>query len=442
MANYTKINLNKQSDLVLTNAEINNPSGLLRTELDNILFSATTEVNRAKSAESVLQSNIDNLTSNSTDYTDAEVSKEKARAIAAEGSLETKVDADVSTEKARAIAAEGSLETKVNTDVNAEKVRAVAAEGSLETNINTEKSRIDAILSASDADKDSFAEIVTLINEVDTENDNAFGAYVISNNAALSSEKARAIAAEGSLETEIGNEVSSLEGQISQEVSDRESAVQSEKERAVAAEGSLETALSNESSFLQDEISDEVTNRTADVSTEKARAIAAEGSLETKVDGHVSDLETTIKDEEKRAIAAEGSLETKVNADVSTEKARAIAAEGSLETKIGTDIQKLKQNVDDSVERVLDLNFKNMFAQKIGGTTEDKRNYTLDVNPLEASLQVFENGLMLEEVDDYTVVVEDGKVKTVTFNYEVKSDWKIKFYGVPFNASDVDLIEG
>ena len=37
-----------------------------------------------------------------------------------------------------------------------------------------ETGRIDAILEASDADKDSFAEIVTLINSVDTENDQAF----------------------------------------------------------------------------------------------------------------------------------------------------------------------------------------------------------------------------------------------------------------------------
>ena len=36
---------------------------------------------------------------------------------------------------------------------------------------------VSAILAASDADKDSFAEIVTLINSVDTENDTAFGAH-------------------------------------------------------------------------------------------------------------------------------------------------------------------------------------------------------------------------------------------------------------------------
>lgn len=55
----------------------------------------------------------------------------------------------------------------------------------LQANINTEKGRIDAILSASEADKNSFAEIVSLINSVDTTNDTAFAGYVLSNDAAV-----------------------------------------------------------------------------------------------------------------------------------------------------------------------------------------------------------------------------------------------------------------
>lgn len=59
-------------------------------------------------------------------------------------------------------------------------------ESDLETLINAEKTRVDAILDAAEADKDSFAEIVQLINSVDTENDNALGAFVLSTNDALS----------------------------------------------------------------------------------------------------------------------------------------------------------------------------------------------------------------------------------------------------------------
>jgi len=48
---------------------------------------------------------------------------------------------------------------------------------SVDSRITTEKGRVDAILSAADADKDSFAEIVTLINSVDLANDTAFASF-------------------------------------------------------------------------------------------------------------------------------------------------------------------------------------------------------------------------------------------------------------------------
>lgn len=48
---------------------------------------------------------------------------------------------------------------------------------SVDSRITTEKGRVDAILLSADADKDSFAEIVTLINSVDTTNDTAFASF-------------------------------------------------------------------------------------------------------------------------------------------------------------------------------------------------------------------------------------------------------------------------
>lgn len=59
-------------------------------------------------------------------------------------------------------------------------------ESGLQSAIDAEKGRIDAILDLSEADKDSFAELVTLINSIDTENDTAFAGYVLSNDAAVS----------------------------------------------------------------------------------------------------------------------------------------------------------------------------------------------------------------------------------------------------------------
>ena len=57
-----------------------------------------------------------------------------------------------------------------------------AHSASVDGRILTEKGRVDAILASADADKDSFAEIVTLINSVDTTNDNAFASFYTASN--------------------------------------------------------------------------------------------------------------------------------------------------------------------------------------------------------------------------------------------------------------------
>ena len=48
---------------------------------------------------------------------------------------------------------------------------------SVDSRIATEKARVDAILLAADADKDTFVEIVALINSVDTSNDSTFASF-------------------------------------------------------------------------------------------------------------------------------------------------------------------------------------------------------------------------------------------------------------------------
>ena len=66
---------------------------------------------------------------------------------------------------------------------------------------SSQQATLDAILLSSDADKDSFAEIVTLINSVDTTNDTAFAGFVTSSNAAQGVQDGRLT----SLETESGS---------------------------------------------------------------------------------------------------------------------------------------------------------------------------------------------------------------------------------------------
>ena len=72
---------------------------------------------------------------------------------------------------------------------------------SVDSRILTEKGRIDTILLASSADKDSFAEIVTLINSVDTTNDTAFASFYTGSNNRLNNLETTS----GSVNTSISN---------------------------------------------------------------------------------------------------------------------------------------------------------------------------------------------------------------------------------------------
>lgn len=100
------------------------------------------------------------------------------------------VDGQISSEQSARQSADNALDGRLDA-LELDPVSKTYVDGevsNLQGSINTEKGRIDAILSASTADKDSFAEIVSLINSVDTSNDQAFASYVLSNDAALAQE--------------------------------------------------------------------------------------------------------------------------------------------------------------------------------------------------------------------------------------------------------------
>lgn len=99
----------------------------------------------------------------------------------------SQLDSELSLEETARISADNALSSRLDS-LEADEVSKSyvdAADLVLDGKISTEKGRIDAILTASTADKDTFAEIVALINSVDTENDSAFAGYVISNDAAV-----------------------------------------------------------------------------------------------------------------------------------------------------------------------------------------------------------------------------------------------------------------
>lgn len=248
-------------------------------------------------------------------YVDSAVSSEQSAREAADTTLTNSLNAEIS----RAQGAESDLADDIAAEETA-RIAAVSAEQSareaadlvLDGKISTEKGRIDAILSAADADKDSFAEIVTLINSVDTENDSAFAGYVTSNNAALAQEVSDRTAADTTLQGNIDDVASDLsalttrvtaaEADIVAEESARIAAVSAEQSAREADVADLEAA----DVTLQSNIDAEASTRsTADTSLSN-RITSLEGA---SADTRLGDLETDVADHETRISALESVID-------------------------------------------------------------------------------------------------------------------------------------
>jgi hypothetical protein len=244
-------------------------------------------------------------------------------AVAAEAALRTTGDSNLSTslnnEISRATAAEGVIAANLATEIS-DRAAAVSAEASarsaadttLQSNINTEKGRIDAILSAADADKDSFAEIVSLINSVDTTNDSAFAGYVTSNNAALASETSARQSADTALGIRIdGVETSAtaLTSRVSaaeQDIVDLGTDIAAETSARQSAISSEQTARQSADTTLQGNIDSEASTRsTADTSLSNRITALENASADSRLD----EVEADVADHESRISAMESVID-------------------------------------------------------------------------------------------------------------------------------------
>jgi len=239
-------------------------------------------------------------------YVDGAVSTEEAARIAADSTLTSNLNAEIS----RAQSAESDLsddivaeETARIAAVSAEASARSAADTTLDNKITTEKGRIDAILSASEADKDSFSEIVALINSVDTENDTAFAGYVASNNAALAQEVSDRIAGDATLQSNIDSANSDLTDltirvtTAESDIVDNASAISAEETARIAAVSAEASARSSADTTLQKNINSEATARsTADSShqTNIDSEATARANADSALDTRVTALETVI----------------------------------------------------------------------------------------------------------------------------------------------------
>lgn len=248
-------------------------------------------------------------------YVDSAVSAEETRALAAEGVIAT----NLSNEITRATAAEGVIAGNLATEIS-DRAAAVSAEASarsaadsvLDGKITTEKGRIDAILDASSADRDSFAEIISLINSVDTTNDTAFAGYVTSNNAALAQEVSDRQAGDTTLQNNINTVSSNLTALTTrvtaaeEDIVDNASAISAEETARITAVSAEATSRANADTTLQNNIDAEASTRsTADTSLSNRITTLENASADSRLDA----VEADVADHETRISALETTID-------------------------------------------------------------------------------------------------------------------------------------
>jgi len=292
----------------------------------------------------------------------------------------------VDGEKSRAEAAEAGLQSDISTEAAAR----ASADTALQSNIDVEKNRVDAILSAADADKDSFAEIVTLINSVDTDNDDAL-AGAISNastdRAAIRSEFAAADASEASARAAADT---TLQANIDAEASTARAAeganataISSEASTARAAESANASAISSEASTARaaeganaTAIGDEETARIAAVSAEASSRASADTTLQGNIDtlsGTVSSNKSALESADSTLQAnidaeasARASADTTLQSNIDTEKARLDVLEG--DSSVSGSVAKAIADVIDAAPEA--LNTLNELAAALGDDSD------------------------------------------------------------------------
>ena len=240
-------------------------------------------------------------------------------AVAAEGVLRTAADSSITTslnnEVTRATNSEGVIAANLAQElldraaaVSAEASARVSGDNALDGKITTEKGRIDAILSASSADKDTFAEIVTLINSVDLTNDNALAAAILSINNAIDAEAASRESGDDALDlrvdgvvsaaTALTTRVSAAEQDILDEVADRQSAITGVQANVDSEASTRAAAIVTVTGLVTSEAS---TRATADTSLSN-RITSLEG---VSSDSRLTSLEADVADHESRISALE-----------------------------------------------------------------------------------------------------------------------------------------
>ena len=216
---------------------------------------------------------------------------------------------------------------------------------SVESSISVEKGRVDAILNASSADKDSFKEIVDLINTVDTENDTAFAGYVTSSGNRLTALESSVSNLDNTYATDVA--LSNVSGALDTSIKSNAAAIAS-LDNDYATDAQLTTV----SSSLKGEIADNKTaiaNLDGNYATD-AQLTSVSGALDTSIKSNASAIagldgtyatDASVNSLSGSAHTQRKAIESSLNGKINTEKARVTAnasAIAGLDSTYATDV--------------------------------------------------------------------------------------------------------
>ena len=315
----------------------------LNSSIGSLSGSAHTQREALDSAQSSALSSAVSTLSGSAHTANAAVKSELNSSITSlSGSAEVARQAIVSAQSSAYIAADGVLSGSAHTQRK-------AIESSLDGKIGTEKGRIDAILSASVADTDTFAEIVTLINSVDTENDTAFAGYVTSSNTRQTAIESSVTSLSGSAHSQREAIKSSLQGAVNSNASSITSLSGSAHIQRAALDSAQSSALSSGISSLSSsaEIKREAikSGLTSDINSSvsglSGSAHVQRKAIESSLAGSISSANSAVTTLSGSAHTQREAIKSAINGTVSTNTSN-IAANLS---KANTNASNIASNV-------------------------------------------------------------------------------------------------
>ena len=335
-------------------------SGSVKTYTDEKVSAVSASLATEKAArilaDSDLQNSLDSEISTraaAVTSLQSDLDTEETARIAGDTALQSNITALSGSAHNQREALQADLGASVSSLSGSAHTQRRAIESSLNTKITTEKNRVDAILASSDADKDSFAEIVTLINSVDTENDTAFAGYVTSSNAR---------------QTSIENSVTALSSSAAATDVALQANIDAEETARIAADNTLQGNIDSEASTrsaadttLQSNIDSEASTRAAadttlqgNIDSEASTRAAADTTLQGNIDtlsgsAHTQRvaIESGLTSDYQAADAALSSSAHDARAALATAQSTAyIAADTALSSSVATAIGTEQARID------------------------------------------------------------------------------------------------